>query len=306
MPKIIKEKIKIGISACNFGALTRYNRKGWDKLESLGREKDAFIWTPVCPEVMSGLGVPRLPMKLVDGNGDDFWQTKARMKNRKGENVSTQVRKGAQMAMDNLKNAQIEAFVFMEGSPSCGVYRTTLKNKRLGKPPGVFGSLLLEEDIFLIPALDLDSPVKWWDWRRRLHMFVWLKREELNSKKQIIDMWHDFKFVCQEIDRAKADEIGRTIATMPKKYSIKFANDIKSSILKLLRRPSSIKRIKANAEKQMAHYNKHMGLKFETKMPSTESAKRKFFEKLISLEKEAINNKINIGIVPVLYREDSR
>ena len=216
MTKIIKEKINIGISACNFGALTRYNRKGWDRLVSLGREKDAFIWTPVCPEVMSGLGVPRPAMKLVDGNGDDFWAGKARMKNRKGENVTVQMRKGAKMAMDNIRNAKVEAFVFMDGSPSCGVYRTTLKNTRTGKPPGVFGSLLLKEQLFLIPALDLDSPVKWWDWRRRLHMFVYLKRADIKKRKDIIDIWHDYKFVCQELSRVRADEIGRSIASMSK------------------------------------------------------------------------------------------
>ena len=87
MPIVIKEKIKIGVQACNFGAKTRYNRKSWDRVAGLGREKDAFIWTPVCPEAMSGLVVPRLPMKLVDGNGDDFWRRQARMKNKQGLDV---------------------------------------------------------------------------------------------------------------------------------------------------------------------------------------------------------------------------
>lgn len=304
MPKIIKEKIKVGISACNFGALTRYNRKGWDRLASLGREKDAFIWTPVCPEVMSGLGVPRQPMKLVDGNGDDFHAGKARMKNKKGENVTVQVKKGSKMAMENLKNAEVEAFVFMEGSPSCGVYRTTLKNQRLGKPPGAFGSLLLKEELFLIPALELDSPVKWWDWRRRLHMFVWLKRTEIKTKKELIDIWHDYKFVCQEVDRVEADKVGRKIANMPKKFDKKVLDIIKKEILLLLRKPSNIKRIKASAEKQMAHFCKHLGVCYTEKLPSTESAKKKFFERLIELEKDAVTKDIDLGFVPVIYREE--
>jgi len=306
MTYIINEQIKIGVSACNAGAKVRYNRKGWDKITPLDREKDAFIWTPVCPEVESGLGVPRAAMKLVDGNGDDFWQGRARMKNRRGEDISALVKAGSKSSLDVLKRAGVEAFVFMDGSPSCGVYRTTLKNQRLGKPPGVFGSLLLKEQIFLIPALDIDSPIKWWDWRRRLHAFVYLKRQDIKTKKELIDIWHNYKFLCQEISRPKADEIGRAIANMPKRISKKDIDKIKINILEFLREPSTIKRIKGSAEKQMAHFCKHFGICHSEKMPSTDMAKKKFFDKLIELEKIALKNNINYGFIPVIYRDSSR
>jgi hypothetical protein len=136
MPILIEERIRIGVSACNAGARVGWNRAGWDRIAAIRREMTGFIWTPVRPEVMSVFGVPRDPVRLSGGNGHDLWQGTARMKNRSG------------------------------------VYRTTLKNKRLGNPPGVFGSLLLQEDLFLIPAVDLESPIKWWDWRRRLHAFT--------------------------------------------------------------------------------------------------------------------------------------
>lgn len=303
MPHLISEKIKIGVSACNFGAKTRYNRRGWDRVADLGREKDSFIWTPVCPEAMSGLGVPRPPMKLVDGNGDDFWQNKARMKNKNGENVSKQVREGALAAMDNLKRAGIEAFVFMEGSPSCGVYRTTLKNQRLGKPPGVFGALLLAEEFFLIPAADLESPIKWWDWRRRLHAFIWLKRKELRKPSELMSVWHDLKFVCQEMNRLMSDEIGRKVAGLNKKADEKEIEKIKKEIMELLRLPSDHKKIKHSAEKQMSYYCKHFNICYAEKLPKAEMGKRKFFDKLIELEKRSIKENIDYGFVPVVFRE---
>jgi uncharacterized protein YbbK (DUF523 family) len=306
MPYIIDEKIKIGVSACNFGARVRYNRKGWDRVSKLEREKDAFIWTPVCPEVMSGLGVPREPMKLVDGNGDKFWQGQARMKNKRGKEVTVQVRKGAQTAMDNLKRAEVEAFVFMEGSPSCGVYRTTLKNARLGKPPGVFGSLLLKSELFLIPALDLESPVKWWDWRRRLHAFVYLKRAKLNTKKEIYNIWHDYKFLVQEISRKEADIIGSEIAAWPDKITASIIKKWRMKVLLILRQPSTAKRIENSAEKHISFACKHLNVCYDKKLPNSELGKRKFVEKLIELEKQAINNNINYGFVPVLFREKSR
>jgi uncharacterized protein YbbK (DUF523 family) len=168
----------------------------------------SFVWTPVCPEVMSGLGIPRDPVRLSGGNGKDFWKGTARMKSRSDEDVTEMIRAGCRDCLEALKRAKVEAFVFMEGSPSCGGYCTTLKNKRLGNPPGVFGALLLEEDLFLTPALDLESPIKWWDWRRRLHAFCWLKRLEISGKDQLYTAWHHLKFVCQEIDLNEARRIG--------------------------------------------------------------------------------------------------
>ena len=83
--KRLERKINIGISACQLGAKVRYNFKGWDMLGYLKREKELFIWHPICPEVLSELGVPRKPIRLVGGNGDDFWDNKAIVKNSNGQ-----------------------------------------------------------------------------------------------------------------------------------------------------------------------------------------------------------------------------
>ncbi len=306
MPHIISEKIKIGVSACNFGSRVRYNRKGWDRVSELDREKDSFHWTPVCPEVLSGMGVPREPIRLSGGNGDDFWNGDARIKNKRGKEVSDLVREGANAAMAALKRAAVEAFVFMEGSPSCGVYRTTLKNRRLGKPPGAFGSLLLKEAFFLIPADDLQSPLKWWDWRRRLHAFVWLKRREIKSKKDLTDTWHDLKFVCQESSRSISDQLGRDLAGMPKKISGEFISEIKLRILQILRLPSTLKRIQNSAEKQMVYYGKHFNMIIDEKLPKAVDGKLKFVKKLREFEKRSLDMDIGNSLVPVIYRDERR
>jgi uncharacterized protein YbbK (DUF523 family) len=306
MPQIISQKIKIGISACNAGAKVRYDRKGWDRLQELGRERDAFIWTPVCPEVLAGLGVPREPMKLSGGNGDDFWNGQARAKNRRGQDVGENLKQGSLAALEALKRAGVEAFVYMDGSPSCGVYRTTLKAERLGKPPGVFGSLLLKEQIFLIPALDIMSPLRFWDWRRRLMAFVWLKRAELATKQSLIETWHVLKFLCQEIDRARADALSVRIASMPARYNPVFVEEIRAEMLALLRLPSSEKRIEGAVRKNMAFFRKHYGGPSEMEMPKAERGKRAYLAELIALEKRAIADGLDYGFVPVIYRDRSR
>jgi uncharacterized protein YbbK (DUF523 family) len=303
MAEIIEEKIRVGISACNAGAKVRYNRAGWDRLAPLGRERDGFIWTPVCPEVMAGLGVPRHPIRLVSGNGDDFWQGTATIKNKQGMEVTEQCKEGSLACSDAVRRAGAEAFVFMEGSPTCGVYRTTLKNKRLGKPPGVFGSLLLKEELFLVPALDLESPLKWWDWRRRLHAFAWLKRREIETKNDMYDAWHLLKFLCQEVDERRARELGREIAELPKHASREEIGSWKRETLFLLRKPSDIKRIETAMNKHFAYYRKHINPEAgEMVPPDREMAKYKFVAELLQMEKKAVLEDFLFAGTPVIYR----
>lgn len=57
-------KPKVGISACLLGRRVRYD--GRDKFDPLPAEALAgrIEWVPVCPEVESGLPVPREPIQL--------------------------------------------------------------------------------------------------------------------------------------------------------------------------------------------------------------------------------------------------
>lgn len=302
MEGFIDTKIGIGISACQFGGRVRYNGKGQDVTRLLGRERSDFIWHPLCPEVMSGMGVPRVPVSLRGGNGDDFWEGRAEVKSREGENLGEWMRKGCASCLDTLTRSGVRAFVFMEGSPSCGVYRTSLKNKRLGHPPGIFGSLLLREGFFLIPAQDLQSPIKWWDWRRRLFAFVWLSDQAFAAPSEIVEIWHLLKFLCQEISRAEADEIGRRIADM-KSLSNREYPGLKKEILDLLRRPSEVRRIKQALWKHYRFLNKRFGIESESvRMPDDDRGVSKIASELLSLEILTSREGLLFGAVPIHYR----
>lgn len=268
MDNIISNKIHIGISACMFGCQIRYNKNGMDITSNLGRENSNFIWHPICPENLAGLGVPRSPIRIVGGNGFDIWENGARVKNRKGKDITVELKEAALGSLKMLKNVGAISFVFMEGSPSCGVYRTTLKNKRLGSPPGVFGASLLKEGFFLIPAIDLQSPIKRWDWLRRLYAFTWLKDIEILSKKDLYTVWHTLKFLCQEISRKDADHIGRELASL-KELDYNQIEYYKKTILNLLRRPSTVPKIKEMLWKNYVYYRKKHGFKGEFINPPT-------------------------------------
>lgn len=305
MEHTLTDKMKIGISACMHGAKVRYNAKGWDMLGYLKREKANFLWTPVCPEVMSGMGVPRPPIRLVGGNGFDFWNHEADVKNRHGRNVSNMMRAGALSCMETLDRAEVDAYIFMEGSPSCGVYRTTLKNNRLGKPPGVFGALLLKKHIFLIPAADLQSPVKWWDWRRRLTAFTWLKRKDISEVNDLFEAWHALKFLCQEIEEPAARELGNRIADFDKNTSKVELYTIRGEILEMLRKPSDHAKVKQWLWKNYSHLKKKHGIEVEKVCPPEELRNMTHIaEEMLAVELEARREDKIFGSSPIDYKPD--
>lgn len=268
MENHIISKIKIGLSACQYGCKVRYNGKGWNMIDNLKREKNEFIFHPLCPELLSGLGIPRTPISLKGGNGDDFWEDQAHIKDRRGVLLDEQIKKGCSIAFDLIKELNIDVFIYMEGSPSCGVYRTSLKGKRLGNPPGTFGSLLLKEKIFLIPAVDLQSPIKWWDWRRRMYAFVWLKHRKINSMSSLYDAWHIVKFLCQELFRKDSDQLGNYIANL-KNPSQEELDEIKNKIMNMLRQPSDIKKIKQSLWKNYKYLEKKKAISIDEVMEPT-------------------------------------
>jgi uncharacterized protein YbgA (DUF1722 family) len=131
---------------------------------------------------------------------------------------------------------------------------------------------------------------------------VWLTRTEISSKKQLYEIWHNYKFICQEVDRTEADRIGRRIASL-KGLQKDEIEKWKSDTLQLLRKPSTLNRIKAVMQKHAAHYNKHFeGRSEKVVIPTDEPSKRKFVAHLTDMEKRAYLENYDFAGVPVLFR----
>lgn len=303
MDYTMERRLRIGISACMYGAKVRYNSKGWDMLEPLGRERGDFIWHPVCPEVLAGLGVPRDAIRITGPSGSEVWAHQAKVMSSGGRDVSKALMHSSDFCIRLLKEAKVDAFIYMEGSPSCGVYRTTLKDKRLGKPPGVFGHRLLEEAFFLIPAADLQSPIKWWDWRRRLYAFAWLKDVALTSRADLYDIWHRLKFVCQEVDQVNARAFGHRIANLEDPMTRDQLEALRFEIMVMLRKPSTPARIKNMLWKNYTHVRKKLGYDLEGILkPEDERGMTKLAEELILMERVAFEHDVLVGTTPISNR----
>lgn len=100
--------MKILVSACLLGR--RYKYSGGSNYSSRVAE---FVRghevIEVCPEVMAGLGIPRTPIELVDGE----------LKDRTGRSVDAPLRAAVARILAQLP--QIDCAVLQSRSPTCGV-----------------------------------------------------------------------------------------------------------------------------------------------------------------------------------------
>jgi uncharacterized protein YbbK (DUF523 family) len=102
--------MKIMVSACLLGENCKYNG-GNNIRPDLLRLLSGYTVIPVCPEVLGGLPVPRIPAEIVNGT----------VMNRDGECVDAAFRLGAEKALEIAKREQPALIILQSRSPSCGV-----------------------------------------------------------------------------------------------------------------------------------------------------------------------------------------
>lgn len=102
---------KILISACLVGEKTRYDGKS--NYNPLVKELLKYYeLVPVCPEVLGGLSIPRIPSER---KGDNVF-------NNEGKDVTNYFNKGSKEVLNIVKYLKIKRAILKENSPSCGVH----------------------------------------------------------------------------------------------------------------------------------------------------------------------------------------
>jgi uncharacterized protein YbbK (DUF523 family) len=311
--ELITRTVPIGISACVFRCPVRYNGKAFDALATIGRERADFSFTPVCPECLAGLGVPRDPIHLT-GPGAEVLAGEARVKTRRGRDVTDLVVAGSQAAIETLERAGVRAMIVKEASPTCGVFKARIGKRRTEQAggAGTFGALLLDRGWFLIPDVALANRLLWWDWRRRLHAWLWLADREISSAKELYEVWHVIKFVLQETSRPFADAMGRELAALPKRPGPERLGELKDRMLEALRIPSTRARIRQAAWKTYANARKNgkldgvdmHGLTVDS--PEVRANVDRIADELMALERVSFENDLLFGTSPVIFREGRR
>ena len=206
MAEVITNKVRVGISACAFGCPVRYNGHGFDSLSVLGRERSDFVFTPVCPECLAGLGVPRTPIHLT-GTGAEVLAGEAQVRDRRGHDVTERRRarlRGRALGAAPSRRRRVHR----EGGVAHLRAREGASRQaahRAARVPGSSARCSPQSGYFLIPDEALANPLLWWDARRRLHAWLWLREREIATARDLYDAWHVLKFVVQETDRPRAD-----------------------------------------------------------------------------------------------------
>ena len=139
---------KLLVSACLLGRNCKYN--GGNNYCAAVAEfvKDKEI-IEVCPEVQSGMSIPRTPIELVNGV----------LMDRDGNDVDARLRAAVAQAMESIKNQEIDCAVLQSRSPTCGVnqiYDGSFSGKLISGS-GVFAKALKDAGYRVIDAEDIES-----------------------------------------------------------------------------------------------------------------------------------------------------
>ena len=131
------------VSACLLGENCKYN--GGNNLNpDLLRLLSGHTVIPVCPEVLGGLPVPRIPAEIVNGA----------VVNREGISVDDAFRRGAEKALELAAAERPDLVILQSRSPSCGtrqVYDGTFSGT-LVRGKGVFAEMAVNAGFRVMDA----------------------------------------------------------------------------------------------------------------------------------------------------------
>lgn len=136
------------VSACLAGVNCKYNGKNnlQEKIKRLVEDGHGVL---VCPEVMGGMEIPRIPSEIKDG----------RVINQVGDDVTDMFEIGALRALQVCKDQRCELAILKKNSPSCspcGVYDGSFSSK-LVDGMGVFAKKLQKEGIVVLSEEDIQG-----------------------------------------------------------------------------------------------------------------------------------------------------
>ncbi len=211
---MVTEKISVGISSCLLGERVRYD--GGHKLDHYLKETlGVYVsWVPVCPEVETGLPVPREAMRLVrTGRGPRLVTIKT------GADMTDRMYSWAAERLKELEKADLCGFVFKSRSPSSGMRGVKVYDSS-GVPShsgvGVFAGAFMDRFPF-IPVEDdgrLHDPALRENFIERIFIFKrWKEMKSAGgSLKELVSFHTDHKLLILAHSPKHYTMLGRLVA----------------------------------------------------------------------------------------------
>lgn len=138
--------MKVLVSACLLGRNCKYNG-GNNRNQAVLDFLRGHEIIAVCPEVAAGLGVPRTPVEIVDGN----------VRDREGNSCDDALRNAVARILEEIRPLNIDCAVLQSRSPTCGVnqvYDGTFSGTRK-TGSGVLAQALKDGGYLVIDAEDI-------------------------------------------------------------------------------------------------------------------------------------------------------
>ena len=141
---------KIIVSACLLGENCKYNGgNNYDpRVAALCEGREVI---PVCPEVLAGLGIPRIPIEIRGG----------KVIRRDGTEVDAAIRTAVGEILEQIKDEDIQCAILKARSPTCGarqVYDGTFSGK-LVDGAGVLAQALKDAGYIVLDNEELEETI---------------------------------------------------------------------------------------------------------------------------------------------------
>lgn len=236
-------KIPVGVSQCLLGEPVRFDgghKRNRYVTDVLG---DYLQYHSVCPEVAIGLGIPRKPIRLIATDQ----QTRVRGSDDAALDVTDALAGQADIAAAELPD--ICGYIFMQNSPSCGVYG--LKRYDEGGFPvdkrgrGAFAARLMA----LMPLLPVEEAGRLTDaglrdnFITRVFAFADWKQTVVAapSAKALVDFYSRYKYQVMAHHVPSYFEIGRFLANLAGRDIQQVCNEFIQLFMKALSHHASRK-----------------------------------------------------------------
>ncbi|MBF59444.1 MAG: hypothetical protein CME80_17275 [Halomonas sp.] len=149
---------RVLMSACLLGKKVRYDGGALsvdDQIVEQWRSEGRIV--SVCPEVESGMSIPRPPAEIFKGSGKGVLNGEVDVIEKGGAKVTSDFLAGASIALNLCHKFDIDVAVLAEFSPSCGstaIYDGSFMGKKV-PGMGVTAALLRENGIHVFSQYEI-------------------------------------------------------------------------------------------------------------------------------------------------------
>ncbi|MEQ8765833.1 MAG: DUF523 and DUF1722 domain-containing protein [Planctomycetota bacterium] len=174
-------EIRIGISACLLGDEVRFDGGHKHDRFLTGTVGEFVSFTPVCPEVELGLGIPRETIRLERGEAGDV----RLVGNKTRKDITEEMERYAEARVAEIEALNLCGYILKKDSPSCGAFRVRVYEPS-GMPSREGRGLFAEALIRRMPLLPVEEEGRLQDPMLRENFF-----ERVFAYRRLKDLFQD-------------------------------------------------------------------------------------------------------------------